>query len=162
MGSWVRQTGGCMKKAGKRKLNTRIMSTIILAMLFQIAIFVSIIFVTETPGKLDASTRKILENMVDTRSKNLEENLLAWTDLDHFEENVNKLLTGFAAEEGEPVSTMFAREDIRKRFLSESLPILLETLRSRNVTDCFIILENGTQSRDTMFLRDMNPGEESS
>lgn len=162
MGSWVRQTGGCMKKAGKRKLNTRIMSTIILAMLFQIAIFVSIIFVAETPGKLDASTRKILENMVDTRSKNLEENLLAWTDLDHFEENVNKLLTGFVAEEGEPVSTMFAREDIRKRFLSESLPILLENLRSRNVTDCFIILENGTQSRDTMFLRDMNPGEESS
>lgn len=157
----MQQMGEGMKKAGKSKLNTRIMSTIIVAMLFQIAIFVSIIFVTETPGKLDASAKKILENMVDTRCKSLEQNLLSWAYLDHFEESIQGLLNRFSTDTGETVSRMLAREDIRKQFLSESLPIILETLRSRNVTDCFVILENGTENHDTIFLRDLNPADES-
>lgn len=152
-----------MKRTGKRKLRTRIMSTITVAVVLQMIIFIGIIALTDTPGKLDASTEKILENMVVTRSGELEQRLLSWTDLKDFESGVSGMLEQYIQEAGGGSGgQLFREEAVRRAFLSDCFPLVLETLRTRNVTDCFIILENGTDSHDSFVLRDINPDEDSS
>lgn len=152
-----------MKRTGKRKLRTRIMSTITFAVVLQMIIFIGIIALTDTPGKLDASTEKILENMVVTRSSELERRLLSWTDLNDFESSVRYMLDEYIQEAGGGAAgSLFREESVRKEFLSDCFPLVLEALRTRNVTDCFIILENGTDSHDAFVLRDINPDEDSS
>lgn len=152
-----------MKRTGKRKLKTKIMRTITIAILLQMLVFIGIIALTDTPGKLDASTEKILENMVATRSGELEKRLLSWADLDEFEAGVGSVLDTYVRQAGgKSAGQLFGEETIRRAFLNDCFPLVLETLRARNVTDCFIILENGTKSHEAFILRDIDPDEDSS
>ncbi|MBD5460951.1 MAG: EAL domain-containing protein [Lachnospiraceae bacterium] len=151
-----------MKRAGKRKLKSMIMSTITFAVVLQMITFIAIIALTDTPGKLDDSTEKILQNMVVTRSDELESLLLSWADLSGYESDVSGLLDEYVqAAGGASAGRLFQNESIRRAFLSDCFPLVLEALRARNVTDCFIILENGTASHEALFLRDINPDEDS-
>ncbi|MCM1179330.1 MAG: diguanylate cyclase [Clostridium sp.] len=45
--------------------------------------------------------------------------------------------------------------------MDEVFPIVLDTLRTHDVTDCFVILNNGKDGQDTLYLRDMDPLEDS-
>lgn len=150
-----------MKKTGKNNLKSRMRLSIALIMILQIAVYIGVIILNGTFGRLNESSEKILQNMVETRGKDLEEQILQWTNLSYYEQGVQGVLEALSAETGKPVSQMFETKDERQQFLDAVFPNVLDTLRMRNVTDCFVILENDKGGQDAFYLRDMNPSEDS-
>lgn len=150
-----------MKKIRNKRLKARIMWSTVFIVLLQAAIFMGVIAATRTLGKLDESTVKILQNMVETRSSDFEDQMLLWTDLGYFNESVTRQMGSIAEKTGVPISLAVQDSEERRHFLNNIFPTVLETLRVRNVTDCFIILDNEKNNMEALFLRDLDPDEDS-
>ncbi|MCM1179329.1 MAG: hypothetical protein NC347_03670 [Clostridium sp.] len=89
-----------MRKAGKNKLKSRMRLSIALIMVLQIAVYISVIILNGTFHRLNESSEKILQNMVETRSKDLEGQMLQWTNLSYYAQDVDKLLGELSEQTG--------------------------------------------------------------
>lgn len=150
-----------MKKTKKNKLKSIIRLSIAFIMALQLVIFIGVIGLNGTFSRLNASSEKILENMVETRSRNLEEQMLQWTNISQYEKDVQTLMGDLSSQKGRPISQIFEEKNVREQFFDEVFPVVLETLRTRNVTDCFIILDSDGEKQDALYLRDIDPMEDS-
>lgn len=149
------------KQSHSKSLRYYILLPLILIILFQAAVFASIIVVSSTSENLDKNLFRILDNTVASRETALEQQLSAFVNMDSFYDTVIAMTSEKAAELGLSVSEYTADATNRQSLLKDIIPVILGALRKSGATSCYMILEGDTEEamKDALYLRDFNPSD---
>lgn len=144
-----------------KSLRYYVLLPLILIILFQAAVFASIIVVSSASENLDKNLFRILDNTVAARETALEQQLAVFVNMDSFYDTVTTLTSEKAAELEMSVTEYTADAANRQSLLGDITPIILGALRRSGATSCYIILEGNSEEslKDALYLRDFNPSD---
>lgn len=141
----------------KKTLRKLFFSSIIMIVSLQVVLFIGIIILSGTPDRLDNSMIQTYKNTVDYRGKQIEQQLNTWADISDYYKSISSIAETLAFMQETKVSQVVQFESNRERILNSAVDYVLECLREQEVTGCFIILENGSEKKDSIYLRDLDP-----
>lgn len=144
-----------------KSLRYYILLPFILIILFQSAVFASIIVVSNASDNLDKNLFRILDNTVTARETALVQQLATFVNMDSFYETVTSVTSENATNMELSIAEYTADPDNRQALLRNVLPVMLGALRKSGATSCFIILDGsaGDPQKDALYLRDFNPAD---
>lgn len=144
-----------------KSLRYYILLPLILIILFQSAVFASIIVVSNTSDSLDKNLFRILDNTVAARETALEQQLAAFVNMEGFYDAVTSVASQQATELELGIAEYTTDAENRQALLRNVLPVMLEALRKSGATSCFIILDGNAHDaqKDALYLRDFNPAD---
>lgn len=150
-----------MKKAATLKVE--VMIIIIGVVILQVLIIIGMIGITGTMARLDSSTVSTLINTTNVNSAALETKLNDWGQLDDYCHDIETIMQVISEQQGMEVSELVRDEGQRQRILEKSAEAALGCLRSKDVTESFVILgdEKTGMSKDAIVLRDLDPDNDS-
>lgn len=152
-----------MKSKKTKALRNLILLSMFVLVILQIGVIVGVFTVSDTQTQLDKSAIQIFTNAVDVKAEEIQKRMIEWSDISSFREAVTEAGKNFEAEEGASLHSVLKDSDKRKLFLSKTYDIILGSLRNSGATGIFVILDgdNGSELKDSVFLRDLNPNDSS-
>lgn len=152
-----------MKSKKTKALRNLILLSMFVLVILQIGVIAGVFTISDTRAQLDKSAIQIFTNAVDVKAEEIEKRMVEWSDISSFRESIVKAGSKFEEEEGEPLFSVLKDGNKRQLFLNETYDIILESLRNSSATGIFVILEgeDGSELKDSVFLRDLNPNDSS-
>lgn len=144
-----------------KSLRYYILLPLILIILFQTAVFASIIVISNASDSLDKNLFRILDNTVTARGTALEQQLAAFVNMEGFYDTVTTVVHDNAVDMELSITEYTADAQNRQALLRNLLPVTLGALRKSGATSCFIILDGNAADvqKDALYLRDFNPAD---
>lgn len=126
--------------------------------ILQTFVLIIVFSLSNTKEQLAENSIHTFMDSVDTKAEEIERQLVQWSDISDFQSIIEKKIADL--EEKEQTSGQIALRDkkLRKKFLESTSDTITDMLRSSETTGSFIILEgDGSEEKDSIYLRDMNP-----
>ncbi|MDE7479389.1 MAG: hypothetical protein K2M91_15885, partial [Lachnospiraceae bacterium] len=149
------------KSYHSKSLKYYILLPLIIIILFQAAVFASIIVFSNTSDKLEKNLFRILDNTIAAREAAIEQQFSAFVNMEDFYDDMTEITERKAAELGLSIAEYTADAANRQSLLGDVTPVLLRSLRRSGATSCYMILEGdaGESQKDALYLRDFNPSD---
>lgn len=152
-----------LKLKQAKTLRNKMLLSMLAIVILQIGVIIGVFGISDTKAQLDKSAIQIFTNSVNAKTKELERQMILWSDMEYFQEEITEISKEM--EEMEELSFSKIMEDGKKRktFLKRVSNIVLNNLRYTETTGSFIILngEDNSEEKDAIFLRDLNPNDKS-
>lgn len=151
-----------MKLKPTKKLQNKMLLSMLAIVLLQTTITMGVFQVSDTANQLALSSVQMFKNSVSSKSKEMEKQILNWSDISIFQGQIDSLVSQLEAEHQLAARELFKDSQKRQDFLNQVPDIVLNNLRNTNANGSYIILEGtGDENRDSIFLRDVNPQDNS-
>lgn len=145
-----------MRVRGKDKsILQKFMIPILSIMLAQTILFACIFLFGGTINSLDNNSFDILTERTLSRKNYLENSMLHWANLEKAENEINSAVSDLFASDG--VKPGDIDQETASRILNTVSDDVIRLLRENSVTDAFIVLNNSSQTKQGLYLRDLDP-----
>lgn len=144
-----------------KSLRYYVLLPLILIILFQSAVFASIIVINNTSDNLDKNLFRVLDNTVAARKTALEQQLSVFVNMEDFYNIVTETASKKAMELDLNIMEYTADAQNRQALLGDIILVIRGALRRSGATSCYIILEGSADEsqKDALYLRDFNPSD---
>lgn len=147
-----------MKATKTKTLKNRILISLLAIVLLQSCATVVIFRISDTSNQLVMNSVQIFTNSISVKSKDMESQMLSWSDINEYQKQIDALAVSLEAKEQRPACEVLKDSGKREEFLRESVEPVLSNLRYTKTNGSFIILEgDGSENKDVVFLQDINP-----
>lgn len=151
-----------MKSKQPKTLKSRILASMLAIVVLQTCIMLSVFQISDTANQLVQNSVQTFKNSVESKSKEMENQMLGWSDIADFEDTIMDLSHKLEILENRPAAEVLRDSEMRQEFLDDCVDPVLDNLRHTQAIGSFIILEgDGSPDKDAVFLRDVDPGDNS-
>ena len=155
---------GQKRKEKDKPIFRTIFVAMMVAMLAEVLLLVASIAVTNVGGRLNQNAKEMLAMQVRNRSSYLQDQMQKAQDLTELSDHINETLLQFVEEGKIDLATMDTGSEQSDVLMVAIAPELLSTLRSKEVTGIFVVLNTQDlrkrevgSSMPGIYLRDLDP-----
>ncbi|MEG2773802.1 MAG: EAL domain-containing protein [Acetivibrio sp.] len=147
------------KRKKEKTLRTRLLFAIMAVIILQTLVVTTVIQMAGTKRQLEQSAESIFENAVKVQADDIEEQMIAWSNIKNLADTVTERVSGLEEKYQLPGKKIMEDAVNRKNLLRQMPEDILKNLRQTGANGSFIILDDGIADGeyDMLYLRDLNP-----
>lgn len=147
-----------MKATKTKTLKNKILVSLLAIVLLQSFVTISVFQISDTSNQLVLNSVQIFTNSIGTKCKEMEAQMLSWSDITDFQGQIDALAQALEEQENLPAGEILKDDEKRQDFLESSINAVLGNLRYTKANCSFIILDGGDpDTKDAVYLQDINP-----
>lgn len=147
-----------MKATKTKTLKNKILISLLAIVLLQSCVTIGIFQMSDTSNQLVMNSVQIFTNSIGTKCKEMENQMLSWSDITDFQNQIDGMALVLEEQEGRPAGQILQDGAKREAFLESTVDAVLNNLRYTKTNGSFIILDGGSSdSKDAVYLQDINP-----
>lgn len=151
-----------MKIKPIKRLKYKMLLSMLAIVTLQTSITMAVFRISDTARQLSSNSVQMFKNSVTSKSKEMEKQMISWSDISGFEKQINKLVIEMENQYQLPAKEIFSDAESRQAFLNKTPSLVLDNLRNTKTNGSFIIMDGtGEENKDSIFLRDVNPQDSS-